>query len=143
MIKPSMKLEKEIRDMANEQYKHAQQEIGEEEFHYIGQSMTRKVKSLRRSGTAWVRELAKACEAIHQIYLDHIEGTVELSDGDLRAIGAALFYFVNPYDIIPDHIPATGYLDDAHVVNACIKIIDRRHPGMIAQYCDKLEDIGS
>jgi uncharacterized membrane protein YkvA (DUF1232 family) len=39
------------------------------------------------------------------------------------AITAALLYFLNPFDIVPDFIPVVGYLDDAVVVGACLKLI--------------------
>ena len=39
------------------------------------------------------------------------------------AITAALLYFINPFDIVPDFIPVIGYLDDAVVVGACLKLI--------------------
>lgn len=39
------------------------------------------------------------------------------------AITAALLYFVNPFDLVPDFIPVIGYLDDAVVVGACLKFI--------------------
>jgi uncharacterized membrane protein YkvA (DUF1232 family) len=39
------------------------------------------------------------------------------------AITAALLYFINPFDIVPDFIPVIGYLDDAVVVGACLRLI--------------------
>ena len=33
---------------------------------------------------------------------------------------AALIYFVNPEDVIPDHIAYIGYLDDAYCVNLAL-----------------------
>ena len=37
-----------------------------------------------------------------------------------KQIISALFYAVNPYDVIPDFIPGRGYLDDALVINLCL-----------------------
>lgn len=36
-----------------------------------------------------------------------------LIDNERNAILSALYYFVDPEDVIPDHIPGIGYLDDA------------------------------
>ena len=40
------------------------------------------------------------------------------------AIVAAIIYFVNPGDIIPDVIPGFGHIDDFTVITLCWKIID-------------------
>lgn len=37
----------------------------------------------------------------------------QLSEDERHSILGALFYFVDPEDIIPDHIPGIGFLDDA------------------------------
>ena len=37
--------------------------------------------------------------------------------------GAALIYFVDPFDLIPDFIPVIGYLDDATVVAFVVESI--------------------
>jgi len=36
---------------------------------------------------------------------------------------AAVVYFVNPFDLIPDFFPASGFLDDATVIGFVIKSI--------------------
>jgi uncharacterized membrane protein YkvA (DUF1232 family) len=37
----------------------------------------------------------------------------KLSDDERRTVLSALAYFVDPEDLIPDHIPGLGFLDDA------------------------------
>jgi uncharacterized membrane protein YkvA (DUF1232 family) len=37
----------------------------------------------------------------------------QLSDEERNSIRSVLFYFVDPEDVIPDHIPGIGFLDDA------------------------------
>jgi len=38
---------------------------------------------------------------------------------------AALIYFVDPFDLVPDFIPVVGYLDDATVIAFVIESIRR------------------
>lgn len=44
--------------------------------------------------------------------------------GTLIALVSALLYWLTPADIIPDVIPIAGYVDDATVIAACIKLIN-------------------
>ncbi len=41
----------------------------------------------------------------------------------MAAVTAALLYFVNPIDLVPDFLPLVGYLDDAAIIAVCFKII--------------------
>ena len=41
----------------------------------------------------------------------------------IAAATAALLYFINPFDLMPDYLPFVGFLDDIVVVKACIGLI--------------------
>ena len=49
-----------------------------------------------------------------QILLNMIrDAEWELSEAEINSIRGALYYFIDPDDLIPDHIPGIGFLDDA------------------------------
>ena len=49
-----------------------------------------------------------------QILLNMIrDAERELSEAEINSIRGALYYFIDPDDLIPDHIPGIGFLDDA------------------------------
>lgn len=44
-----------------------------------------------------------------------------LPEEDRTHVVSALVYFVNPEDAIPDHTPVLGYLDDAIMIELCLR----------------------
>lgn len=44
-----------------------------------------------------------------------------LPDADRKNVVAALAYFAEPYDIIPDDVPVLGYIDDAIMIELVVK----------------------
>ena len=44
--------------------------------------------------------------------------------GSVVAAISAIVYVVSPIDLIPDTIPGIGYIDDAAVIAACLKLIE-------------------
>ena len=48
----------------------------------------------------------------------------ELDEKERKAILSALFYFCDPDDLIPDHLPGIGFLDDAIYVEIIIQELD-------------------
>lgn len=47
----------------------------------------------------------------------------EIPLGTIIAVISALIYVVSPIDIILDSIPGAGYIDDAAVIAACLKLV--------------------
>jgi uncharacterized membrane protein YkvA (DUF1232 family) len=45
----------------------------------------------------------------------------DVSESTLVVIVAAIIYVVNPLDVIPDAMPALGYLDDATVLALAVR----------------------
>ncbi len=44
-----------------------------------------------------------------------------LSEEDKQRVLSALMYFADPADVIPDHIEVLGFLDDAIMIELCVK----------------------
>lgn len=44
-----------------------------------------------------------------------------LPEGDKNRVLACLTYFANPDDIVPDNVPVLGYLDDAIMIELCVR----------------------
>ncbi|TWG89536.1 hypothetical protein L599_004000000280 [Luteimonas sp. J16] len=44
-----------------------------------------------------------------------------LDDEDRRHVLSALVYFADPKDVIPDHVEVLGFLDDAIMVELCVR----------------------
>lgn len=45
----------------------------------------------------------------------------DVTDSTLVVVIAAIIYVVNPLDVIPDALPALGYLDDATVIGLAVR----------------------
>ncbi len=48
-----------------------------------------------------------------------------ISTKSIIAVTAALIYFINPFDFIPDFIPIIGQLDDIFILGYLIKIVNK------------------
>jgi uncharacterized membrane protein YkvA (DUF1232 family) len=61
-------------------------------------------------------------QAMLRLIRAYSEGTYSgVSESTLVVIIAAIVYVVNPLDVIPDALPALGYLDDATVIALAVR----------------------
>ena len=93
------------------------------EYVYIKSSIANKLKVTRCTNIEWVKRLTDICECIFGVIKKYREKKLTISEETYMSIGAALFYFINPYDIISDDTPEIGYLDDYYVVTLCLNSI--------------------
>ena len=59
----------------------------------------------------------------------------QLSENEKSQIMTALAYFADPIDLIPDHIPGIGFLDDAIFVEIVIRELKNELEGY-AEFCE-------
>src|SRR5258708_1928694 len=74
-------------------------------------SSTEKIKGFKKFGKDWSFRITKLLSIVRSKKLRPVEKLV--------AYGA-LFYLINPFDFIPDHIPIFGYLDDLFFLSAAL-----------------------
>ena len=134
MLPKRPKLSRELQSLVRASYEGAINSIGEEEFYYIGKNFQKKLRAVENSSTDWVREVGKGASVLHELYVEHTHGELDLGEDEMARIGAALFYFVNPFDIVPDHITERGYLDDALVLDLCFGYLHKQHPDLFDQH---------
>ena len=130
-------LDRKLRATIVDSIHRSMETLGEEEFLYIGERIEAKLLALHRSLTHWVRQLGTVASAFHSALEDESEGNCEMSSDVKRFVAVGLYYLINPFDIIPDHIPGDGYVDDALVLNYCASQIDIRAPGLLSRYVRK------
>jgi uncharacterized membrane protein YkvA (DUF1232 family) len=116
-------MEQEMKSVIEQSFLHTISEIEDHEIEYIKKKFNHKFKALQNHEIPWVIELTRCYEILyHELYNSEKSGSSQ--DDSMKVIGAALFYFINPYDIIPDFTKKIGLLDDYYVLLLCLKYLD-------------------
>jgi len=63
-------------------------------------------------------------KTLYSMYVDGLKRKYKLHPSTLGMIAGGLFYFINPFDLIPDFIPLIGFLDDLAVITAISHAIE-------------------
>jgi uncharacterized membrane protein YkvA (DUF1232 family) len=75
-----------------------------------------------RKHSAAIREILADLETIIRLLKSWLSGDyTEIPHKTIVIFIAAILYYLNPFDVVPDIIPAVGYVDDVSVVAWVIK----------------------
>lgn len=86
------------------------------------ESSERKLSYFRKMGSEWHRRISA---------LIKVTRSSKLSTFDKLVAYGALFYLITPFDLIPDHIPVIGLVDDFGVLGFAIAFYIARFPEII------------
>jgi len=122
MIRPPIRLEKHLKERTLESYHAILNEVSGVELQYVDAKFKRVYTRLTSRQGEWQENLA--------FYTRSMMKEVDfLARGDFteegRIVIASAFYLCKPDDVIPDHTPGIGYLDDAFVINQALKDIKK------------------
>ena len=127
MIKLPLRVGSDLRQRVERSYSEAIRQVGEAEEIYVRSTLPKVLASLTGGSQDWRSEVALVANAMFEAYENPDHASAE--NGNPRAmLLAALFYLCNPYDIIPDRVPSTGFVDDAVVLNDCLRRIEQEGP---------------
>lgn len=116
-------IESDLKQQILDSYEEARKETGDIEYDYVFKRLPRVLKTLNQgSSNTWKKKMVQRANSLWEL-LDTCEG---LDVESYHAIIAALFYLCNPFDIIPDYVHEIGYVDDAIVVNSCLKLLKKK-----------------
>tara|TARA_B100002003_G_C14034761_1_gene498688 strand:+ start:146 stop:793 length:648 start_codon:yes stop_codon:yes gene_type:complete len=132
--KPKANLSHKQKKEIKEAYIHAISEAGNDELEYVKKKFNEKNSILEDSSIKWDRKLSEACATLYQILVKSADGEISSCSDTRKHIIAALFYFVEPYDVICDYTPGVGYLDDAYVVSLCVEYLQKKESKLFNKF---------
>lgn len=128
------KLDKNTRKIIEDSYIESIKSIGEIEYDYINKKIQNKIVNNIDASIDWIPKLSLYYKKMYNAFNDHFNIHKSFSEYGIKCVGAALFYYVNPFDIIPDYTPVIGYLDDYYVFFLCIETINDNDKQILKKY---------
>ena len=122
-MKDQERLTPEQRERAKEDYERIRNSVGREEVEKALARTGPKLEKISGSEIGWMVGFVKQVRLLFRMLRDTWRKEYDLPWKSVASIAAALLYFINPIDIIPDFIPVVGYLDDAMVVFLAINFV--------------------
>jgi uncharacterized membrane protein YkvA (DUF1232 family) len=141
MIKLPLRVGDDLRERIEKSYADAIRQVGEAEDSYVRSKLPGVLANLGRGSQDWRSEVAVTASAIFKAY-ENPENADAFIGESRPMLLAALFYLCNPYDIIPDRVPSTGFVDDAVVLNNCVQRIEHEAPELHRQISASLAKPG-
>ena len=108
------------------------------ELRYICENIERKNNLLKEASSIWVRDMALIYYSMYKFLMCCQNGLEKLSNKSRKSLIAAIFYYVNPFDVIPDHTPGIGFIDDYYVARCCLQKLTQREKELLQKHISSL-----
>ncbi len=138
-LKIPIEIDDDTKDLIERSYFNAVKEIGDYEIVYIKNKINKKISSVKKNNLSWVVDLANFYKELFNILIENEKKFMTISAGSFKSIATALFYFINPYDIIPDDTLDVGYADDYYVMIVCINSMCEEDRDIILDRLEKVK----
>ncbi len=120
MIQLNQRISASLRQSVKDEFENRLNAVDQDVMDGVKKKIFKKVKIIANSHQAYVRDLALHIKVLYSMLIIDKKSTVESLEAFHKRIVATLDYFIDNQDIIPDHLPGEGFLDDALIVNLCI-----------------------
>jgi len=126
-----------------DRFQEKRQSIGREELREVMDNFEEKIERIKRSpGPEFVRSALGHIRLFYRLLESWWNNQWNVPWRTITAVGAALIYFINPVDMIPDIIPAAGLIDDATMVYIAFSCIQDDLIEFAAEHDIDLEQYG-
>ena len=128
MIQAPKKLDSNTKRTCREIYQQLIEAEPQPQEEYVLKHWPVVLNGLQANRQSWHMSLAAYAKGLFELYIKRTQEQTPESGSAERLILAALHYLCDPYDLIPDFDPDKGSLDDAYVLNLCLKELEKKHP---------------
>ena len=80
-----------------------------------------QIETLKKMGSEWKKRISMLVEAV---------ASTKISAIDKMVAYGALFYLICPIDLIPDHFPVIGFIDDFGILGFAVTFYLQKFPGL-------------
>lgn len=122
VLKLPRPLDRSIKEACIKRLDEIQEDIGIQEIKYLRERLPKVYKRLTRNSDDWLHSLGTFAKVM-LINTKIVKKKALTAEG--RVVASALYYLVDPMDVIPDHDPEMGYYDDAFVLTEAFRRLKR------------------